>query len=306
MTTPHYNSPQVTARTTAGPFLRYINSIPGSKTWQGSVLFLTAAPSSTATPFSPTATTAPIGSNNYPNSTVGITSEQFVTQNGVPEKPTLEWREAEHHSRCYNANTADEHQPPPPTTTTTSPQSPTHSNTLHLDLLDTVNGWHFWRFNLSLPLKPTESKIQYTVNYNQNTYPAAFFLPGADSPMHWAYTSCNGLSLDVPEDSYVRKDPTFLWRDMLSVHEKFPLHCMVGGGDQLYNDGVWKFCPTLKAWGGLDSEPEKKKAAWTVVHESEATGYYLNNYIESFTMKDVDKAYASIPYVFVWDDHDIW
>lgn len=57
------------------------------------------------------------------------------------------------------------------------------------------------------------------------------------------------LHADVPDDSYVRMDPTFLWRDMLNLHKAFPLHCLVGGGDQLYNDGVWSICPSFKSWG---------------------------------------------------------
>lgn len=30
-----------------------------------------------------------------------------------------------------------------------------------------------------------------------------------------------------------------LWRDVLSQHAKVPLHAMVGGGDQIYNDEVF-------------------------------------------------------------------
>ena len=30
-----------------------------------------------------------------------------------------------------------------------------------------------------------------------------------------------------------------LWRDVLSQHAKAPLHAMVGGGDQIYNDEVF-------------------------------------------------------------------
>lgn len=36
-----------------------------------------------------------------------------------------------------------------------------------------------------------------------------------------------------------------LWRDVLRVHSAKPLHVMVGGGDQLYNDDVWK-TPSLQ------------------------------------------------------------
>ena len=33
---------------------------------------------------------------------------------------------------------------------------------------------------------------------------------------------------------------TSLWKDVLGVHSRKPLHCMVGGGDQLYQDGFFQ------------------------------------------------------------------
>lgn len=29
-----------------------------------------------------------------------------------------------------------------------------------------------------------------------------------------------------------------LWNNVLELHEKKPFHVMIGGGDQIYNDGV--------------------------------------------------------------------
>jgi hypothetical protein len=29
-----------------------------------------------------------------------------------------------------------------------------------------------------------------------------------------------------------------LWNNVLELHAKRPFHCMIGGGDQIYNDGV--------------------------------------------------------------------
>jgi len=31
-----------------------------------------------------------------------------------------------------------------------------------------------------------------------------------------------------------------LWRDLLEQHQASPLHLVVGGGDQLYNDALFK------------------------------------------------------------------
>lgn len=42
-------------------------------------------------------------------------------------------------------------------------------------------------------------------------------------------------------------------RPLPQLHSAFPLHCLVGGGDQLYCDGVFKTegSAALKAWGEL-------------------------------------------------------
>ena len=60
------------------------------------------------------------------------------------------------------------------------------------------------------------------------------------------------MCIDIEDDAPARQDRTYLWRDLLKVHSAFPLHCLVGGGDQVYNDGVWRECAGLKAWGEID------------------------------------------------------
>lgn len=38
----------------------------------------------------------------------------------------------------------------------------------------------------------------------------------------------------VESDSPYRQDPTYLWRDLLAVHSAFPMHVLIGGGDQVW------------------------------------------------------------------------
>jgi hypothetical protein len=40
-------------------------------------------------------------------------------------------------------------------------------------------------------------------------------------------------------------------RWLRQMHEASPLHAFMGGGDQLYNDGLWGV-PALKAWLGIE------------------------------------------------------
>lgn len=66
------------------------------------------------------------------------------------------------------------------------------------------------------------------------------------------YYSCSGMSADAPEDAPERADATYLWRDLTQLHDAFPLHALVGGGDQLYSDPVWEL-PAFKAWAHLET-----------------------------------------------------
>lgn len=61
---------------------------------------------------------------------------------------------------------------------------------------------------------------------------------------NWGFHSCNGLSASADVRKW--KDPA-LWKDVLRVHERIPLHALVGGGDQIYNDALWA-TPSMKAW----------------------------------------------------------
>ena len=172
--------------------------------------------------------------------------------------------------------------------------------------LDTVLGWSFWRFDFTLMLSERQRAVQYVVTTEKGASSSAtFWLQAKGQPFHWGYTSCNGISGSIAQDHYSREDPTYLWRDMLQVHDAFPLHALVGGGDQVYSDPVWKV-DLFEEWGDMPRLSDKINAKWTSAHEEAATEFYLKNYLESFTMEHVSTAYASIPGIMIWDDHDIW
>lgn len=241
-------------------------------------------------------------------------------------------------------------------------------------LLDSSNGWDFWRFDLRLPLSSEAQRVHYSVHLaggagasasgagnggvaplagaaapglqqqypppqfdQQQPYPPVvhspggaaaadglgsaadgkgvpgaalwgsytFWLPGIGQPMHSGYYSCSGISADVSPDAPERKDPCYLWKDLLNVHSAFPLHVLIGGGDQVYSDPIWKEAP-LKAWTSDKSRKRRLAAPWTAEMAQAAEAFYVNNYLDGFCQKEVAAAMASIPQVMSWDDHDIW
>ena len=71
-----------------------------------------------------------------------------------------------------------------------------------------------------------------------------FYVPAVLQPAHWGFHSCNGLSVGADLEKW--GEPA-LWRDVMARHQEAHLHAIVGGGDQIYNDGFWKTKP-LESW----------------------------------------------------------
>jgi hypothetical protein len=120
----------------------------------------------------------------------------------------------------------------------------------------------FWRFNLAVPMQQSELRIEY--NIPELAFPSTqtkrdvqyFYIPAITESMRIMFHSCNGFSVGTDEEAW---SGAALWNDVLRVHEKTPFHVMyvdfeflafyvaltnqtfhyrLGGGDQIYNDGI--------------------------------------------------------------------
>ncbi|KAJ1959599.1 hypothetical protein H4R35_007630, partial [Dimargaris xerosporica] len=119
--------------------------------------------------------------------------------------------------------------------------------------MDQLNNHIFWRFPFRLKLTDHERPVQYCINSGPRH---TFTLPSAHRSWRWMFYSCNGFSesLKDPQGEFQGCNP--LWDDFLAKHERQPFHVMVGGGDQLYCDSLWKL-PELQPW--LDMKDKKKR-----------------------------------------------
>ncbi|KAJ7109226.1 hypothetical protein C8R44DRAFT_280276 [Mycena epipterygia] len=140
----------------------------------------------------------------------------------------------------------------------------------------------FWRFSIEIPLGPTEMAITYSINDGQ---PFVFYVPGINQNMRWAAYSCNGFSAGVNPDDF--RGPGFnsgydpVWMDLLSKHAEKPFHALVGGGDQIYCDGL-----TQEISSAIDR-------------------FYFNHYCSQWRSGAFARANSSIPMMNMADDHDI-
>ncbi|KAL0045166.1 hypothetical protein WJX82_010887 [Trebouxia sp. C0006] len=175
-------------------------------------------------------------------------------------------------------------------------------------LLDTYGQHNFWRFSLGTSLGQQPQILQYSLHYGPGASmpPSQSYtvhLPSRDQPWHWAFHSCSGFSLSVHQADWGGVAP--LWRDLLEQHQASPLHLVVGGGDQLYNDALFKL-PTTKTWLAIKDAKERDLAPFNQNMAQEVYEYYFRNYAVHFSSEAMSLAFATIPQTMTWDDHDIF
>ena len=79
---------------------------------------------------------------------------------------------------------------------------------------------------------------------------------------------------------------------------------MIGGGDQIYNDGVRVNGP-LKAWTDIGNPHKRRNYPFDNKMREDCDKYYYENYVRWYSTEPFASANAAIPQVNIWDDHDI-
>lgn len=165
----------------------------------------------------------------------------------------------------------------------------------------------FWRFSLSVPVEVYEARWEYDIPglYNASgedvRAPWNFVVPAEDQSMRIMFHSCNGFSVGTDMDAWVGPN---LWNDVLRIHEEKPFHVMVGGGDQIYNDGIRVDGP-LKPWTAIGNPQKRRNFPFDEKMRAECDEYYYNNYVRWYNTEPFRTGNGRIPQVNIWDDHDI-
>ncbi|KAM3556135.1 hypothetical protein MY1884_005235 [Beauveria asiatica] len=164
----------------------------------------------------------------------------------------------------------------------------------------------FWRFDIRVPMELSE--VQYAYEFLSLRFSSAdkprvnhFSIPAAGESMRIMFHSCNGFSVGTDEDAY---SGTPLWKDVLRKHDVAPFHVMLGGGDQIYNDGIRVSGP-LRPWTGISNPKKRRDFPFSEKLRAECDDYYLNNYLRWYNTAPFAIANGQIPQVNIWDDHDI-
>lgn len=165
----------------------------------------------------------------------------------------------------------------------------------------------FWRFDIEARIQQHEACWEYTIpdlHHPSGTIlgsvsPGRFHVPALSQSMRVMFHSCNGFSVGTDLDTW--KGPE-LWHDVLRVHETRPFHVMIGGGDQIYNDGVRVSGP-LRAWTNINNPKKRREYPFDELLRNECDRFYFDNYIRWFSSEPFATANARIPQINIWDDH---
>ncbi|TVY33084.1 Uncharacterized protein LSUB1_G007596 [Lachnellula subtilissima] len=166
--------------------------------------------------------------------------------------------------------------------------------------LHAEHGVTFWRFNIEIELRENQQRIAYRINRGPAT---GFWVPPHGRPMNIMFQSCNGFSSDVNPNDFCGPDP--MWRDVLNTHQTQPIHVMLGGGDQIYNDAVMEETSILRDWDEMKNGHRKESMPFSSELQNELESFYLNRYCMWFSQGLFGLAASQIPMVNIFDDHDI-
>ena len=167
----------------------------------------------------------------------------------------------------------------------------------------------FWQFAFELPYQGYEACWEYSLSdvrflsgvSSRTSSVRTFAVPSAFQSMRIMFHSCNGFSVGTDEDAW--SGPA-LWNDVLRTHYSRPFHVMIGGGDQIYNDGVRVKGP-LRQWTDISNPHKRRDYSFGEELRAECDKYYFDNYVQWFSTEPFATANGQIPQVNIWDDHDI-
>ncbi|EKJ74182.1 hypothetical protein NXS19_001407 [Fusarium pseudograminearum] len=164
----------------------------------------------------------------------------------------------------------------------------------------------FWAFDITVPIQDTECGYDYALpemRFSSEHKPRVnrFFVPAATESFRIMFHSCNGFSVGTDEEAW--SGPA-LWNDVTRKHREVPYHVMIGGGDQIYNDGIRVDGP-LRQWTSISNPKKRRHHPFPETLRAECDDYYLKNYIRWYNTEPFSGVNGQIPQVNIWDDHDI-
>lgn len=172
----------------------------------------------------------------------------------------------------------------------------------------------FWKFALSVTRTNASQTVTYQVIEDGETKAFDFHVPALGQMPAMAFASCAGFHSAKAAQSYGQKKNE-RWQHLFSEHtsyatqqppDKRPFHLLLMGGDQVYADSIWVDRKEASAIVRWHDEGQNVNARFSSLMEVQVERFYLRLYIERWSQSGPSEAYASIPTLMMWDDHDIF
>jgi hypothetical protein len=163
------------------------------------------------------------------------------------------------------------------------------------ELLTTLFGRSYWRFDFDLP-----AKVDTWYRFGKETYSICTDFTG---DMRIGFVSCNGQEdgdLDRP-----LAERNALWIDLAQQHQKQPFALLLHGGDQIYADGVWECHPEIMAWHKARRSSKLATSFGDELRDA-VLKFYLDHYLAIYGQPQISHMLARVPSLMMWDDHDIF
>lgn len=177
-------------------------------------------------------------------------------------------------------------------------------------------GHKFVRYHMTVFQASKEKTITYSLPGEKRAH--HFFVPAKGQEPNILFTSCNGYQSEIDRKSVGGITP--MWGEINARHREEHLHLQLGGGDQIYADGLInnpKKCtsePTLGKTHGVFALPSlqpwiKAKtsmafATFTEEMAQEVDEFYFGHYMRHYNELEFKETMASVPAVNQPDDHD--
>lgn len=172
---------------------------------------------------------------------------------------------------------------------------------------------HMYRYNVMLSLTEYEQTVKYTVNGDSKMH-YRFFIPSRNTDFNVISYSCNGFSVSTNTTTFKGS----MWFDIMNKHSDVHYNVMLGGGDQIYSDGISLFSDKVREWVETKDPLKKRNMVADDAFKKDLSHFYMKEYLEWYgyghwkgstensktTQTCFPIALATIPSVNIWDDHD--
>lgn len=191
-------------------------------------------------------------------------------------------------------------------------------STVQGEVLATKFGYDYVKYTMPSHRGDRQEGIKYALKGEKTSY--RFFAPAIKQASIGLYHSCDGYQSNADRKKVGGITP--MWNEIMRRHEFLPFAFQLGGGDQLYADGLIKnpkedsseprsgktfgvfALPAVKRW--IEDGKEFYMKPFPKEAIAEVDRFYFDHYNRQYSEPGLKEAIASIPQGAEIDDHDLY